>query len=82
MTALKHGFPIMKPAQSLADLEPSVCEAALMAGVASSLAEDLLGSTDFRRATDEQIEQALFCVYETQRKVEALKARFYAAISG
>lgn len=61
------------------DIESALYNACLMAGVTSSLAEDLLGSTDFRRATGEQIEQVLFCVYETQRKIEGLKAYYMAA---
>lgn len=66
----------------VSDLEPSICDAALMAGVASTLAEDLLDPEVLRNAGNEQIEQALFAIYQTQKMIDGLKAQFYAAISG
>lgn len=66
---------------AILDLEPSICEAALMSGIAMQLAEDLLSEhNSIKRASPEQCERVLFAAMQAHRMIEAAKAEYYAAL--
>lgn len=62
--------PVKDRVTALSGLPRSALDAIHMAGIAATLVDDLLSAED-PRVTREQVEQAIFAVYQTKSMIEA-----------
>jgi hypothetical protein len=77
--------------RAYSDLESPISDAALMAGVNSTLMEDVAGYTakpaskfrpGYSIVRDQDIDQLVFCAYHLEQMIVALKKQYFAATEG